>query len=131
MSSVNKPLLEAGDIIKLDRSYKVYATVPEHFVYSNRKGDFTLTRSEILIARGVEYLVGRYVVTKVAVNMTSDRFNDGWHVFCRKILEEDETIEHKVDFYLESVLHAPINKKVEVVGKAEARWVETTTKNVY
>src|SRR4030042_5752874 len=93
-------MLKEGDIIELKEGHTVYADIPEHFAYSNRKGSFKLTRHEARIRGQFAYLAGRYVVYKTTNDGggighgPGDVYPDGHHVFCERL--EDRI---KVDFY--------------------------------
>jgi len=115
--------LEVGDVIELNSSHTVYAKVPKHFIYTNRKGDFTLDKAAVKLCGELSYLKGSYVVIKTSSDGGStgmDAYPDGHHVFCEKI-ESDET-RHEVDFYQSGCFTAMI-KDIEPVGKAKLKWV--------
>ena len=53
-------MLEEGDIIELKEGMRVYAEVPEHFLYTNRRGVFDKTaHGEIEIAGHLGHFAGR------------------------------------------------------------------------
>jgi hypothetical protein len=122
-------MLSEGDIIELKDGHKVYANVPEHFLYANRKGSFKLSRGEATIGGEFSYLAGRYVVYKTASDGggtghgPNDVYPDGHHVFCEKL--DDRSV--KVDFYQSGCFTAMI-ENIEPVGKASRSWVEDSSR---
>lgn len=117
--------LKEGDIIELKAGHKVYADVPEHFVYSNRKGSFKLTHHDITLGGDFSYREGRYVVYKTARDGGGtgmgphDVYPDGHHVYCERL--DDRAV--KVDFYQSGCFTAMI-PVLQHVGRAERHWVE-------
>ena len=115
--------LEKGDVIELTSGMKVYANVPEHFVYSNKRGSFALTHTGIRLGEEFDYLCGKYIVTRTAYDGggtgmgSNDVFPNGYHVFCVKA--DDRTIE--VDFYQSGCFTAMI-KDIIPIGKARLTW---------
>lgn len=122
-------MLSEGDIIELMIGHKVYANVPEYFLYANRKGSFKLSRGEATIGGEFSYLAGRYVVYKTTSDGggtghgQNDVYQDGHHVFCEKL--DDRSV--KVDFYQSGCFSAMI-KNIEPVGKASRSWVEDSSR---
>jgi hypothetical protein len=119
--------LKVGDVIEIKKGHKVYAYVPEHFVYTNKKGSFKLVRSDITINDNFDYLAGRYVVINTKMDGGGStmggysEYPDGYHVFCERL-----TDKIKVDFYQSGCFTAMI-VDIEPVGKAEHKnWVEIT-----
>lgn len=118
-------MLKEGDIIELKAGHKVYADIPEHFVFSNRKGSFNLTHHDITLGGEFAYLEGRYVVYKTANDGGGtghgphDVYPDGHHVYCERL--DDRTV--KVDFYQSGSFTAVI-PDLQSVGRAERHWVE-------
>ena len=118
-----KTQLKEGDVIDLKTGHKVYADVPKHFVYSNCKGDFSLTHSDVTIGGEFEHLAGQYIVYKTANDGGGtghgphDVYPDGHHVWCVKA--DDHSV--KVDFYQSGCFTAMI-KDIEPTGRAERRW---------
>lgn len=120
-------LLQEGDVIELKAGmgYKVYADIPKHFAYSNRKGDFSLTHTEALIDGELAYLAGCYIVSHVAKNGGGtgmgphDVYPDGHHVYCERTSDG-----LKVDFYQTGCFTAMI-PSIPVIGKAEKQWKAT------
>lgn len=116
--------LEIGDIIEINSSHTVYAWIPKHFVYSNRKGDFSLTKHNIKCEEEFEYLQGKYIVTYTCMDGggtgmgPNDVFPDGHHIFCENV--NDRSI--KIDFYQSGCFNAMI-ENIEPVGKAKQIWV--------
>lgn len=110
--------LQEGDVIELTADHKVYADVPHHFVYANRKGDFSLTQHNVQLSGDFEYLQGRYIVIKTGVtgggtgHGANDVYPDGYKVTCKR---EDE--EYTVSFYQSGCFTAMI-KNIEPIAKA-------------
>jgi hypothetical protein len=119
-----KTKLKKGDVIDLITGHKVYADVPKHFVYSNCKGDFSLTHSAVVIAGEFDHLAGCYVVYKTAQDGGGtghgphDVYPSGHHVWCEKV----DNAAVKVDFYQSGCFTAMI-EEIEPTGRAERRWV--------
>lgn len=94
-------LLKPGDVVDLTKDHRVYAMVPCHFVYSNRKGDFSMTKTDVQLDGTFEYLTGRYMVYKTLLEgggqgmHPGDVYPDGHHVYCKKL--DDPRVE--VDFF--------------------------------
>ncbi|MGD9697525.1 hypothetical protein [Acinetobacter sp.] len=111
-------MLKEGDIIELQMGHVVYADVPEHFVYSTRKGSFKMIHIDIIIDIDLDYLVGKYVVYKTVSDGGGtghgphDVYPNGYHVYCEKY---DDT-KVKVDFYQSGDFEAMI-KDIKPVGK--------------
>lgn len=118
-------MLQEGDIIELKEGHEVYADVPQHFLYSNRKGSFAIAHGEVEIGGELSYLSGRYVVYKTTHDGGGtgmgphDVYPSGHHVFCERL--DDPSV--KVDFYQSGCFTAMI-KNIEPVAKAVRRWVE-------
>ena len=119
-----KTQLKEGDVIDLETGHKVYTDVPKHFVYSNCKGDFSLTHSDVVIAGEFAHLAGRYVVYKTAKDGggtghgPNDVYPSGHHVWCEKV--DDAAV--KVDFYQSGCFTAMIEDIVPT-AHAERKWV--------
>jgi len=115
-------MLQAGDIIELKEGHKVYAQVPEHFLYQNRKGCFELARGVVTIGGELAYLAGKYVVTQTTYDGGGsgmdphDVYPDGHHVYCQRLEDRVE-----VDFYQSGCFSAMITD-IEPVGKAVLQW---------
>jgi hypothetical protein len=118
--------LREGDIIELHEGHRVYGEARKCDVYTNRKGDTSLTRTEITIGGRYAKLAGRYLVYRTAMEGGGtgmgphDVYPDGHHVYCRRL---DDGVE--VDFYQTGAFTAMI-RDIEPVGKAECHWVEVT-----
>ena len=118
----DKRLLQSGDIIELVDGHTVYAEIPAHYAYSNRKGDFSLVRGQARIGGELAYIAGLYVVTHVAKDGggsgsgPGDVYPDGHHVHCERTYDR-----RKVDFYQTGAFSALI-PEIEIVGKAELRY---------
>ena len=118
-------LLVEGDVIELKEGMKVYADIPEHFVYANKRGSFKFTHSDIALSKEFDYLIGKYIVYKTTLSGGGDGmgphdvYPDGHHVFCVK--EDDKNV--KVDFYQTGSFTAMIaSKDIKPIGKAELHW---------
>lgn len=116
-------LLSEGDVIELREGHKVYADIPEHFVYANRQGSFKLTHHEATISEQLIYLAGRYVVVKTTSDGGGtgmgpyDVYPNGHHVYAERA---DGT---KVDFYQSGCFTAMI-ENISPVGSATRKWTE-------
>lgn len=120
-------MLQEGDIIELKEGDRVYATLPEYLLYSNRKESLTPAWGEALIGGELAFLAGRYVVYKTChngggVNGTGrdDVYPDGHHVFCERL---DDSAAVRVDFYQSGFFTAML-PDLKPVGKAARKWVE-------
>jgi len=117
-------MLKEGDIIELKEGHTVYADIPEHFVYGNRKGSFKLTHNDVCIGGELIYLAGRYVVYKTSYDGGGtghgphDIYPDGHHVFCERL--DDRKV--KVDFYQSGCFTAMI-KDIGPISRASRQWV--------
>jgi hypothetical protein len=115
-------LLEEGDVIELVEGHKVYADIPEHFAYSNRRGVFKPTHAEAVIGGELAYLAGRYIVYKTTLSGggiapgPNDVYPDGHHVYA----EREDGI--KVDFYQTGGFTAMI-PEIKPIGRATRKWV--------
>lgn len=121
-------LLEVGDVFNVTPGMNISAHVPHHFVYANRRGDFTLTRANITVDNvKFDYIIGTYVVTNTTFDGGGDdhgvlnAYPNGHHVFCERL---DDGF--KIDFYQTGafVCSVPMDKIV-LVGKATPKttWV--------
>ena len=117
-------LLKEGDVIELKEGMEVYADIPEHFAYSNRRGSFKLTHYNITLSQKFDYLMGKYIVCSTSFSGGGtghgphDVYPDGHHVFCVKA--DDRNV--RVDFYQTGCFTAMI-KDIEPIEKAELHWV--------
>lgn len=117
--------LKEGDVIELRAGHKVNAIVPKHFLYSNRKGDFTLDRGNVTIGGELSFLEGRYIVVKTSMDGGGtghgphDVYPDGHHVYCQK----SDAPEQTVDFWQSGCFTAMITD-IEPVGRAVMAWQE-------
>lgn len=118
--------LKVGNVVKLTNE-TVYASVPEHFLYSNKRGCFDKARGLVDLKNdNFDYLRGEYVVTSTVMDGGGtghgphDVYPDGYHVFLKSI-----DGEHEVDFY-QSGCFTAVNENVEVIGEAEISysWVK-------
>ncbi len=117
-------LLVEGDVIELDGSHTVYANVPTHFLYDNYVGCWDLGHGEMHLSRA-PWLHGRYVVYKTVYSGGGTGHDDGYHVYCRRFIDErpawEGVAERQVDFYQTGGFTAMI-KEIEPVAKAEMTW---------
>lgn len=112
-------LLKEGDVIELKDGHTVYADVPKHFVYSNKRGCFDITHHNITIGGEFDYFAGEYIVIKTTFDGggtghgPGDVYPDGHHVFCRSAEGKKE-----VDFYQTGSFTAII-QDIKPIGRAE------------
>jgi hypothetical protein len=129
-------LLKEGDIILLQQGHTVYTEIPNHFIYSNRVGDFkncSLTEVKIgeLNFKGIDtsFLIGKYIVVKttntgggVCGHGTNDYYPNGHHVICEKITDKTTSKDSiKVSFYQTGCFTAMI-KDIKPIGRATCKW---------
>jgi hypothetical protein len=116
-------LLKEGDIIELKAEHRIYADVPKHFVYSNCRGDFDLTHTDVQIGTRFDYFIGRYVVYKTSYTGagTLDQMyhSAGHHVFCEGLHGK----HYRVDFYQTGGFTA-VNPDIRAVGRATLTYTE-------
>lgn len=111
-------LLKEGDVIRLAKGTKVYCYIPEHYVYSNRRGVFDkLTRGEYELDQD-----GRFIVVKTALDgggsgQGGDYYPDGHHVWC----EDADQPAFKIDFY-QTGCYPIAEENIHLIGKAERKW---------
>lgn len=112
-------MLQEGDVIQIEKGMNVNAEVPEHFIYANRKGSFSLVKGTVTINDELSYLTGKYVVYKTSFGggSSSDGYPDGHHVFCES-LDDGQ----KIDFYQSGCFTAMI-EDIQPIGKAVRKWV--------
>lgn len=125
-------MLKEGDIIEIIEGDRVYATVPQHFLYTNRRGVFDkFAHGEVRVAGDMAYLAGRYVVYKTSHDGggtghgSHDVYPSGHHVFCEKL----DNRKRKVDFYQTGCFTCMIPDR-EPVGKATRQWTESNAETV-
>ena len=116
-------MLNEGDIIEICEGHRVYADVPEHFLYDNCRGSFRIAHGNVTIGGELAYLAGRYVVYKTVqdgggVAMGHDVYPDGHHVFCERLSDRV-----RIDFYQSGCFTAMI-PNIEPVGRAVMQWSE-------
>lgn len=123
-------MLKKGDVIKLEKGYEVYIKLPAHFIFSNRTGVFDeLSKEDVKIGEPIggldtDFLIGEYIVTHTTMDgggvaMGSDVYDDGHHVFCKKIIDEignKKSIE--IDFYQTGSFTAMITD-IKPIGTAK------------
>lgn len=130
-----KTLLEEGDVIEFKNGMRVYAMVPDKYIFENRidaptrkKTHHSLTVGSHLadkIKKSLD-LSGKWVVYKTSYDGGGtghgphDVYPDGHHVFCEKV----DDSQQKVDFYQSGCFTAMIlPKDIKPVGKANRGWV--------
>jgi len=112
-------LLAEGDIFNLPMGVKVYAKVPKHFLYDNKRGDWELAHGDVKVANEFSFLAGEYVATKTVMDGGSsgrDPYPNGHHVFCT-----NTDNGYEIDFYQSGCFTAMI-EDIEPTGKAELIW---------
>lgn len=115
--------LEEGDVIEIKEGLTVYANVPKHFVYDNKKGCYDLTHHDITIGGEFSYIAGKYIVIKTAMDGgghghgAHDVYPDGHHVYCVSVDDSNR----KIDFYQSGAFTAMITN-IKPIGKAKLRW---------
>lgn len=115
--------IQDGDVFELVDGDRVYAMVPKHLVYANRKGDWSLTRNDVMIEGVMSYLAGTYICTKTALDSGGcghgphDVYPNGHHVYAVKVDDRD----CKVDFYQSGSFTAMIGNR-KPIGKATLEW---------
>jgi hypothetical protein len=116
-------LLQEGDIIELKAEHCIYADVPKHFVYANKRGEFDLTHTDIQIGTRFDYFIGRYVVYKTCHDgsgmMDQMMHSGGHHVFCQGL----DGKRYRVDFYQTGGFTA-VNPDIRAIGRAELSYTE-------
>ena len=117
------PLLQRGDIIELGENHKVYAKVPEHFIYDNRRGVWDLTQSDIYLRGHFAHMQGKYIVTHTSSkgggqgHGRHDVYPDGHNVEC-----VSECGTYEVNFYQTGGFTAMI-RHITPIGKAKVKLV--------
>lgn len=130
-------LLKEGDIIELKKGHKVYASIPEKFVFENTPKSKKLTQTEVTIGEdrkgfNTDYLAGRYGVVKTTMEGGGtgmgphDVFPDGHHVTCRKMLRNGKFGE-SVSFFQTGCFTAMI-EEIEPVGRFKIKYSGVTSK---
>ena len=113
-------LLAVGDVIVLKSNHKVYAKVPKHFLYSNKKGCWDLDFGLVALDGEFKYLRRKYVVTKTEMKggggTGNQSYPDGHHVTCESLCGI-----HEVCFY-QSGCFTAVNEDIEPIGKAKLAW---------
>ncbi len=118
-------LLEEGDVIALLKGQQVYACVPLHFLYDNRKGNWKVEHGGPVTIEGeLSYLAGEYVVYKTSEDgggpcSDGSSYPSGHHVFCERASDRA-----RVDFYQTGFFTAMITN-IDPIGKAERKWVKS------
>lgn len=119
-------LLQEGQIFEIKEGDTVYADVPKHFLYDNKKGVWDLTHAAITVEGEFSYMKGRYIVTKTLEDGGGeghgrhDVYPNGHHVFCQS-LDIKEVI--KLDFYQSGCFSATIENR-EPTGRGTLTWTE-------
>jgi hypothetical protein len=114
-------MLNEGDVFNLEEGDCVYAEVPKHFLYANKKGVWDLGKGEIEVAGEFSYLIGRCVVVSTSVDGGGHTYDGGWpnghHVFAEHI-ESGQ----RFDFYQSGCFTCMIRER-EAIGKATKKYV--------
>jgi hypothetical protein len=121
--TTKKELLQEGDVIEIKKGHTVQAMVPNHFLYTNCAGDFSLSEGSVCIDDVTQYLTGNYIVVKTMLDGGSsgrDPYPDGHHVFCVKA--DDRSV--KIDFWQTGCFISMI-EDIQPIGKAELTWTIT------
>lgn len=112
-------MLHKGDVIELKKGMTVYTEIPETFAYSNRKGSFKLTTTDVEIGKGFEnWLEGEYIVVETNIgdggtgHGRHDTYPDGYRVFCEKTNNRDI----KCNFYQSGCFTAMI-KDIKAINR--------------
>ena len=96
---MSSEFLKVGDVIHLASRHRVYADVPEHFVFSNKAGSWTLVHGCIRLDNH-QYLYGQYVVERTTRDGGGSAFDgdfpSGHHVWCTRV---DPPDGKQLDFY--------------------------------
>lgn len=121
-------LLEVGDVFNIRDGMSVSAHVPQHYVYANRKGDFSLTKATVTVDNmKFGYIQGTYVVTHTTFDGGGtghgphDVYPNGHHVFCERL---DDGFN--VDFYQTGAFNCLVRmEEIILLGKATQKsvWV--------
>ena len=118
-------LLKTGDVIELKEGMTIYASIPKHFVYENKRGDWELCHTDVTLGKQFDYLCGKYIVIGTSYDGGGtamgphDIYPDGHHVFCVKADNRDI----KVDFYQTGSFTAMITEdEIQPVGQAKLDW---------
>lgn len=109
MDMNKQELLQEGDVFRLEPGDTVYALVPQHFLASNTRGDWTVRRGKVTVGGEFDYLVGEYLVTKTAMtgggtgHGPHDVFPDGHQVTAVKLPTKGapsyvKQVPHEVSF---------------------------------
>ncbi|AUR84380.1 hypothetical protein NVP1055O_04 [Vibrio phage 1.055.O._10N.286.55.E9] len=115
-------LLTAGDVIILNPTHTIYASVPRHFVSPDHVGDFTLFKTLVNLSNpDFAYLQGHYIVTHTAMAGGRTGLNphpNGYHVTC-----VSSNKRHTVHFYQTGCFTAMITEQdIKPIGKAVMSW---------
>ncbi|MDB4261479.1 hypothetical protein N9878_01290 [bacterium] len=111
-------LLETGDVIEIKDGHKVYAQVPQHFIYANKRGVWDTAKADVMVGGELGWLSGTYVVCQITRDgggaAHDGGYPDGHHVWCER---KDG---FKVDFYQTGCFTAMI-EDIQPVGKASIK----------
>lgn len=127
-------LLKEGDVIELKKGHTVYATIPEHFAYSNKVGCFKLCITEVPVGGdknglNTDYLLGKWIVTGTASegggcgHGPGDYYPDGHKVTCKQVQKEFGDYQARISFYQTGSFTAMIEEgDIKPIGKATATY---------
>lgn len=119
--------LKTGDVFLLEKGMQAYVTIPERFIYSNRRNSNTLAQTNITVGeiRGTSRakydtskLIGEYVVIKTEHagggigHGPHDVFPDGHLVHARPV--QRRTKQKPISFYQSGCFNA-MNESVPVI----------------
>ncbi len=109
--------LLVGDVIKIEKGMKIYANIPECFVYSNRRASRKPTKHDICVGDVLDSdgksqydtsrFIGEYVITDTRIDGGGtghgphDIFPDGYHVTAVMLELDGSYNENRIciDFY--------------------------------
>ena len=113
-------LLNKRDVIRIEKGHRIYADVPEHFAYDNRRGVFDMTHADVEVFGQLLYLAGLYIVTHTSPDGGhGHEYANGHHVYC-----VSENGEREIDFYQTGGFTAMIlEDDIEAIAVAECKWV--------
>lgn len=116
-------MLNEGDVIEIMAGHAIYADVPKHFVYSNKRGCYEITHHNITVGDEFDYFIGEYIVIKTSMDGggeghgPGDYYPSGHHVWCVKA--NDKNV--RIDFYQSGAFTAMI-EDITPIGKATLNW---------
>ena len=116
--------LQPGDVFMLTEKHIVEAMVPEHFLYENRKGVFTLAHGCVKLSDpNFEYLRGKYITTTARLcgggtgHGPNDTYPEGWGVVAQKA--DDPSV---IVSFFQSGCFTNSNEDIVAIGRARQTW---------